>query len=85
VPIWSLRDAKARFSELVNAALEGVRQRVSRRSENAVVVDSMVPYDELMRPKDTLVDFFARSPHREIALQVKRSKEVARVRLFARG
>jgi hypothetical protein len=32
----------------------------------------------LTKPKETLVDVFARSPHREIALHGKRSKKTAR-------
>jgi prevent-host-death family protein len=76
---WTLQDAKARFSELVTEALKGVPQRVLRRGRPAVVVLSAAAYDELTKPKDTLVEFFARSPHREIALGPKRSKDGARV------
>ncbi len=35
---WSLQDAKNRFSALVNAALSGEPQRVTRRGQPAVVV-----------------------------------------------
>jgi prevent-host-death family protein len=75
---WTLQDAKARFSQLVTEALKGVPQRVLRRGLPAVVVLSAASYDELTKPKETLVDFFARSPHREIALDVNRSKDGSR-------
>jgi prevent-host-death family protein len=78
VRTWTLQDAKARFSELVTDALQGVPQQVLRRGSPAVVVLSAAAYDELTKPKETLVDFFARSPHREIAIDVKRSKGGAR-------
>ena len=35
---WSLQDAKNRFSAVVNAALAGEPQRVTRRGEPVVVV-----------------------------------------------
>ena len=78
VRTWKLQDAKARFSELVNDALSGVPQRVLRRGEAAVVVLSAAAYDELTKPQDTLVEFFARSPAREVSLDVDRPKDGAR-------
>ena len=35
---WSLQDAKNRFSAVVDAALQGEPQRVTRRGKPAVVV-----------------------------------------------
>ena len=35
---WSLQDAKSKFSAVVNAALAGEPQRVTRRGQPAVVV-----------------------------------------------
>ena len=46
---WSLQDAKNKFSELVNAALAGEPQRVTRRGQPAVVVLSAEEYDRLCR------------------------------------
>ena len=36
--MWTLQDAKARFSAVVDAALAGTPQQVSRRGKPAVVV-----------------------------------------------
>ncbi len=44
---WPLQDAKNKFSELVNAALAGEPQRVTRRGQPAVVVLSAEEYDRL--------------------------------------
>ncbi len=44
---WSLQDAKNRFSALVDAAMKGVPQRVSRRGKSAVVVISADEYERL--------------------------------------
>ena len=44
---WRLQDAKNKFSELVNAALAGEPQRVTRRGRPAVVVLSAEEYERL--------------------------------------
>ncbi|SFH49863.1 prevent-host-death family protein [Palleronia marisminoris] len=44
----SLQDAKNRFSAVVEAALSGRPQRVSRRGKPAVVVISASEYDRLV-------------------------------------
>lgn len=44
---WSLQDAKNRFSAVVNAALDGSPQMVTRRGVPAVVVLSVDDYRQL--------------------------------------
>ncbi len=44
---WALQDAKNRFSELVNAAIQGTPQRVTRRGKPAVVVIATEEYERL--------------------------------------
>ena len=46
---WPLQDAKNKFSELVNAALAGEPQQVTRRGRPAVVVVAVEEYDRLRR------------------------------------
>ena len=46
---WPLQDAKNKFSALVNAALAGEPQKVSRRGQPAVVVLATEEYDRLCR------------------------------------
>ena len=46
---WPLQDAKNRFSALVNAALAGEPQHVTRRVEPAVVVLAADKYERLRR------------------------------------
>lgn len=45
--VWPLQDAKNRFSAVVDAALAGAPQRVTRRGEPAVVVVSVEEYERL--------------------------------------
>ena len=46
---WPLQDAKNKFSALVNAALAGEPQRVTRRGQPAVVVMATEEYERLCR------------------------------------
>ena len=46
---WPLQDAKNKFSALVNAALAGEPQHVSRRGQPAVVILAAAEYDRLCR------------------------------------
>ena len=46
---WSLQDAKNRFSAVVDAALDGVPQRVTRRGRPAVIVLAVDEYEHLRR------------------------------------
>ena len=46
---WTLQDAKNRFSAVVNAALDGAPQTVTRRGTPAVVVLAVEEYQRLCR------------------------------------
>lgn len=47
--MWSLQDAKNKFSSVVNAALAGQPQEVTRRGRPAVVVISSQDYERLVQ------------------------------------
>jgi antitoxin Phd len=59
---WPVQLARARFAQLVDEALSGRPQRVRRRGKDVVVVLAAEDYDRLTAPRDSLVDFFRRSP-----------------------
>jgi antitoxin Phd len=46
---WRLQDAKAQFSELVDNAMRGVPQHVTRHGKQAVVVLSEADFEALQR------------------------------------
>ena len=74
--IYSLQDAKAKFSELVTTCLAEGPQTVTRHGQNAVVV---VPYDDyqrLVKPRQTLGEFLRTAPRAELSLA--RSREGGR-------
>ena len=55
---WALHDAKNRFSAVVDAALAGEPQQVTRRGKPAVVVMSVQDYERLQaRPQELAPSF----------------------------
>lgn len=57
--MWSLQDAKNRFSAVVKAALAGTPQEVSRRGRPAVVVLSVADYRRLLAEARAARESFA--------------------------
>ena len=56
---WSLHDAKNRFSAVVDAAVAGTPQRVTRRGRPAVVVLAASEYERLRRLEKTAAPMLA--------------------------
>ena len=55
---WALQDAKNRFSAVVDAALAGEPQQVTRRGKPAVVVLSVKQYERILaHPPDNATSF----------------------------
>ncbi len=75
---WQLQDAKNRFSEIVNKALRDGPQIVTRRGKKTVVIMSIEQYQNLVRPKVNLIDFFQESPLRGKDLNLTRKKDSIR-------
>lgn len=67
--IWSLFDAKAKLSELVEHALKDGPQLVTRRGRPAVVVLSVEDYERLTAPEEAFKDFLRRGPLPELDLE----------------
>ena len=55
-PAWRLQDAKAQFSALVDSALRGVPQHVTRSGKPAVVVLSEQDFERLQRSAASQVE-----------------------------
>ena len=56
---WSLQDAKNRFSAVVEAAIKGAPQRVTRRGKPAVMVISVEEYERLQQLEKAAAPTFA--------------------------
>ena len=65
---WSIRDAKDRLSELVEAAAREP-QAITKHGRAAVVVLSQQEFDRLVRPAEPLASFFGRSGFDEVEIE----------------
>ena len=59
---WQVQEAKQKFSELVQRALDEGPQTVTRRGEEVVVVIAAAEYARLVTPRPTLKDFLLTGP-----------------------
>jgi len=76
--IWQLQEAKNKLSEVVDKALKDGPQTITRRGQRAVVVVSVKDYENLVKPKNSLVDFFQNSPLYGVELDIERVKDYTR-------
>lgn len=69
--MWTLQDAKNRFSAVVDAALAGTPQEVTRRGKPAVVILSAEEYRRLLegavKSRESFVDHLMAFPGGEFA------------------
>ena len=75
---WSVAEAKARFSEVIERAARRGPQTVTRHGRPAAVIVAPGDWAERTKRSGTLVDFLAASPLRESGLQVDRRRDPPR-------
>jgi prevent-host-death family protein len=75
---WTVAEAKAKFSELIETARVRGPQTITKNGRTAAIV---VSPDEWLRKTErigTLADFFAASPLRQSGLRIDRAKQAPR-------
>jgi prevent-host-death family protein len=72
---WTVAQAKAKFSEVIDRAISRGPQFVTRSGEKAVVVVSAEEWERKSKRTGSLADFFAASPLRGSALKTIRSRD----------
>lgn len=77
-PTWSVAEAKAHFSDVVERALGDGPQVVTRRGRRTVVVVSIEEWERRTQRRGSLAEFFAASPLRDSGLVVERSADTGR-------
>jgi len=75
---WTVADAKARFSEVIDRALSDGPQTVTRNGRNAVVIVSADEWDRKTKRPGNLAGFFAASPLRDSGLEIERRRDEPR-------
>ncbi len=69
---WTVAEAKAKFSEVVERARSHGPQVITRKGRRTVVVVSVDEWERKAAKTGNLADFFAASPFREEALEIER-------------
>lgn len=76
--MWQLQEAKNHFSEVVELAMKGGAQTVTKHGKPAVVIVSVEEYESTRRPKKTLLQALRECPVDLAEIIPPRSKETAR-------
>jgi prevent-host-death family protein len=75
---WTVTEAKAKFSELIERARVQGPQTITRKGQPAVVVVSTVEWERKTKRRGSLAEFFAASPLRGSGLLIERAKDAPR-------
>lgn len=76
--VWTLQDAKNKFSEVVERARHEGPQRVQRHGKDAVYVVSSEEWSRMQGSKQSLADFLLSSPLASSELLLDRDKSPVR-------
>jgi prevent-host-death family protein len=74
--VWKLHEAKSHFSELVECAVHDGPQTITKHGKGMAVLLSAKDNARLKGRKESLVEFFRRSPMR--GLELDRTKDYPR-------
>jgi len=75
---WTVAEAKAKFSELIEQARTRGPQTITRHGRVTAVVISSAEWQKKVKRKGNLAEFFAASPLRASGLRIERAKDRAR-------
>ena len=75
---WTVADAKARFSEVLEMARREGPQTITRNGKRTAVVVGIEEWEKKTKPKGSLVDFLLNSPLRNSGIEIERDREAPR-------
>jgi len=74
---WQLQTAKSKFSVVVNKALEGTPQLVTKKGKPAVYIISVEEYEKL-KGRRSFKKLLLNSPHKTVDIPLDRQKDPGR-------
>jgi prevent-host-death family protein len=77
-PSWTVAEAKAKFSEIIERAMSEGPQTITRKGRIAAVVVGAEEWQRKTKRAGNLAEFFAGSPLRGSNLKIRRLKTQAR-------
>jgi prevent-host-death family protein len=72
---WTVAQAKAKLSEVIERAQSGGPQTITRNGRTAAVVVAAEEWERKTKRVGSLADFFAASPLRGSGLRIRRAKD----------
>ena len=75
---WTVAEAKAKLSEVIERAHNSGPQRITRHGKEAAVVVSAEEWKRKTKRKGNLAEFFASSPLRGSGLEIERLNDSPR-------
>ena len=75
---WTVAEAKAKFSEVIESANARGPQTITKNGKTAAVVVSPADWRRKTERIGTLADFFAASPLRNSGLKIRRARKAPR-------
>ena len=76
--VWTVAEAKAKFSEMIERAMSEGPQTITRKGRTAAVVVGAEEWQRKTMRVGNLAEFFAASPLRRSGLKLRRLKDRAR-------
>ena len=76
--IWQLQEAKAKFSEVVNEAVQHGPQIITKQGIETVLLISINDYKKMNKKELKISQFFRNSPLNNLKLDLERSKDIPR-------
>jgi prevent-host-death family protein len=73
-PNWTVAEAKAKFSEIIERAVSEGPQTITKKGRTAAVVVGAEEWERKTKRSGNLAEFFAESPLRGSELKVRRNK-----------
>ena len=71
---WTVAQAKAKLSEVIERAMAGRPQTITRNGKTAVIVVDAAEWQRRTERKGTLAEFLRASPLRNAGLEIRRIK-----------
>jgi prevent-host-death family protein len=75
---WTVAEAKAKFSEVIERAMADGPQTITRNGRTAAVIVGADEWQRKTKRVGNLAEFFAQSPLRESGLKIRRIKDRSR-------
>lgn len=73
--VWTVAEAKAKFSEMIERAMSEGPQTITRKGRTAAVLVGAEEWQRKTKRVGNLAEFFAASPLRGSGMKVRRLKE----------